>query len=103
MPVVLGGGVGPGQWGIIASTLVLVCHMALSLGVSFGSWCRCWLRMFLMCFHLMQLSCLAAGDVALLEGHLEKASTIQQSWWGRLVIHACGGVARDVVCVGGPQ
>ena len=38
-----------------------------------------------------------------LEGHLEKASTIQQGWWGRLVLHACGGVARDVVCVGGPQ
>ena len=29
------------------------------------------------------------------------ASTIQLGWWGRLVLHACCGVPRGVVCVGG--
>ena len=41
---------------------------ALCLGVSFGSCCRLWLRVYLMCFQLMQLSCLATGDVALWRG-----------------------------------
>ena len=44
-----------------------VC-VALCLGVSLGSYCRCWLRVVLMCFQLMQLSCLASGDSALWRG-----------------------------------
>jgi hypothetical protein len=46
---------------------------------------------------------LAAGDshVSPLGRDLEEASTIQQGWWGRVVFHACGGVARGVVCVEG--
>ena len=44
-----------------------VC-VALCLGVSFGSCCRCWLRVVLMCFQLVQLSCLASGDSALWRG-----------------------------------
>ena len=41
-----------------------VC-VALCLIVSFGSYCRCWLRVVLMCFQLMQLSCMVSGDLAL--------------------------------------
>ena len=44
-----------------------VC-VALCLGVSFGSCCRCWLRVVLMCFQLMQLSCMVSGDLALWRG-----------------------------------
>ena len=75
--------------------------VALWLGVSFGSYCRCWLRVLLMCSQLVPLSCLAAGDSALWGGglHLEEASTVQLGWWGRVALHACGGVPQGVVRV----
>ena len=44
-----------------------VC-VARCLGVPFGSWCRWWLRVLLMCSQLVPLSCLAAGDSAPLGG-----------------------------------
>ena len=44
VPVVLGGGVGPGQWGIIASTLVLVCGIE--------SRCLVWLVVSLLAAHV---------------------------------------------------
>jgi hypothetical protein len=57
-------GVGFGQWGIIASTLVRVCGIE--------SRCLAWivvslrrLRVVLMCFQLVQLSCMVSGDLAL--------------------------------------
>ena len=63
--------VGRRGWGLASGVFSLprwcVC-VALCLGVSLGSWCRCWLRVVLMCFQLMQLSCLASGDSALWRG-----------------------------------
>ena len=59
---------GWGGWGLASGVLLLprrcVC-VALCLGVSFGSCCRLWLRVVLMCFQLVQLSRLVSGDSAL--------------------------------------
>ena len=50
-------------WGLASGVLLLprrcVC-VALCLGVSFGSCCRLWLRVVLMCFQLVQLSCMVS-------------------------------------------
>ena len=90
---------GLGQWGIFASTLVRVCGIV--------SRCLAWLVVSLLSAHVSHLLpfdavvLLGLRRLSPLEGHLEKASTIQQGWWGRLVLHACCGVPRGVVCVGG--
>ena len=61
-------------------------------------------RVVLMCFQLMQLSCLASGDSALWRGIWRRpvpSSRAGGDVW--LVLHACCGVPRGVVCVGGHQ
>ena len=56
-----------GQWAAVMLPRRCVC-VALCLGVSFGSCCRWWLRVLLMCSQLVLLSCLVSGDSALWRG-----------------------------------
>ena len=88
------------QGGAVVSTLVRV------YGIE--SRCLVWLVLSLLASrgsHVLPVDAVVlygfTGDLALWGGHLEKASTIQQGWWGRMVLHACCGVPRGVVCVGG--